>query len=113
MKKYILFLALSFTTIVAMAQEKYIVVQVNGNILKADSSKIIPGTKILLQDKIIFPSSGGQIILANPQKGRLLVRPEKINKKGNYFVVLLSDYMEMHKEWKEMSSRGESVNDKK
>jgi hypothetical protein len=104
MKRYLLLIILCIVATGAMAQEEYTVVKVTGNVLKADSSKIIPGTKVTLKDKLIFSASEGLIILANPKLGRLVVKPEAKDKKGNSFIVLVSEYLDLHKDWKNKSA---------
>ncbi|MGF2411722.1 MAG: hypothetical protein ACQUYJ_05305 [Ferruginibacter sp.] len=104
MKKYLFLISLFFVAVSAMAQEKYRVSLIKGRVLKADSSIIRTGTLLTLQDTIIFPSSGGAIILLHPKKGRLVVKPEAKDKTGNLFVILLIDYLQLHKEWIKLSA---------
>ncbi len=96
MKKALFLISLLFIAVTAMAQEKYTVTQVKGRVLKADSSLIKAGSLLDLQDKIIFSSGGGIMILLHPKKGRLVVKPSAKDKIGNLFVVLLKDYLQLN-----------------
>lgn len=64
-----------FSAVTTMAQDTYTVAIVKGTVMKAGGSKIVPGTKLKLEDKISFSTAKGVLILLHPKKGRMALSP--------------------------------------
>ena len=106
MKKYILCSLLIIWGCVVSAQDSYFVTVIKGAVTKIDGSALKTGAKITLAEKLVFPNKESLVILLHPAKGRYIVSPAKATaSKGNKFILLVKDYLQIHAENVRLSSR--------
>jgi len=90
-------------------QDRYYVTYLKGNVKKLDGKVLVPGDQLLLSENILFDSGNGQLVLLNPEKGRLVISADankmQVNNKGNVLVVL-KDYLKMNPKSFRLSARG-------
>lgn len=105
MKKYIICLSFIAWASIVSAQDSYFVTVIKGAVTKVDGSALKTGSKITLAEKLVFPNKESLVILLHPGKGRYIVSPGATASKGNKFILLVKDYLQIHAENVRLSSR--------
>ena len=106
MKRLILVSLLLGFCFMAAAQDIYFVSVVKGRVLKANGTKVVVGTKLTLNDKVVFSLKTDFLVLLHPNKGRLVVLPTTIApNKDNTFTVMIKDFLQIKSETVRLSAK--------